>query len=190
MIVAVVVNLYGVISPNPFEVLMSSHDITVDNISTLKQAERDYSFGSRNLDYLTETFSLKLGIDHEAVVSELKKPINIEPKIAEVLGALKSNGIKTVLLANMGQDMASSVNSDQIKQVFDKSLFSFETGMALPDPKVFRDIAKRFSALPKDLLFVDVSDENLSAAQSLKVRTVKYSQDIDLLKSIVVAIAG
>jgi FMN phosphatase YigB (HAD superfamily) len=190
MIVAVVVNLYGVISRNPFDALMSRCPISGEDVSTLRRAEREYCFGSRNLDYLIDTYSLKLGVVRETVLDELAKPISIDVKIAEVISALKANGIKTVLLANIGQDMVGSVNSDEIKQVFDKSLFSFETGMALPDPKVFRDIAKRFSLTPQEILFIDASDENLSAAQSLKVRTLKYSFDSDLLKSIVMAIAG
>jgi FMN phosphatase YigB (HAD superfamily) len=190
MINVVIVNLYGVIAESPFENLIKLGSVTSQDREALKQAERSYCFSARNLDYLAETYSLKVGLTREVVEAELKKPVSISPEFSEIFSALKGNNLKTVLLASMGEDMSGTLDSGQVKQIFDKTYLSFETGLSLPDPKVFKDLAKRLNVPVSQMLFIDIDASNLKVASSLGVQTLEFTNVKLLLGQIIQLLAN
>jgi FMN phosphatase YigB (HAD superfamily) len=185
MIVAVLINLYGVVAKNPFDTVSGGRDLNEVELSSLKQAQRDYSLGSKNMDYLADTYSIKLSLSKEDVATRLKEPISVTPKINDILKALRNNGLKTCLISNIGSEMAESLNADQLRELFDKTYLSFEVGMAMPDPKFIKDIAKKLNISPKEILYIDSDKQNLAEFSNLGAGVIEFESEDTLLAKVV-----
>ncbi len=57
---------------------------------------------------------------------------------------------------------------------FDGHVYSYEEGIAKPNPRIFRIAIKRFGLEPPATLFIDDRQENIEAASALGFRTIHY----------------
>lgn len=73
----------------------------------------------------------------------------------------------------------------EFDNLFDKAFFSFDLHLAKPDPDIYRLVLDSYDMLPEQTLFIDDTDENIEAARSLGIHTLKVemgSRIVDLFK--------
>ena len=58
--------------------------------------------------------------------------------------------------------IAKQINLDD----FDYLFFSFDLGLSKPSPEIYNEVTKRLPILPKDILFIDDTIENVNAAKN------------------------
>ena len=89
---------------------------------------------------------------------------------------LKQHGLLTAILSNMGDNVLASVERefDWIHR-FDLLVWSFQLGIAKPDPAIYRHTLAQLGALPEEALFIDDKQENVEAAQALGIQAIEYS---------------
>jgi putative hydrolase of the HAD superfamily len=89
---------------------------------------------------------------------------------------LKQHGLLTAILSNMGDTILESVERefDWIHR-FDVLVWSFQLGIAKPDPAIYRHTLAQLGALPEEALFIDDKQENVEAAQALGIQAIEYS---------------
>ena len=89
---------------------------------------------------------------------------------------LKQRGLLTAILSNMGDTILESVERefDWIHR-FDVLVWSFQLGIAKPDPAIYRHTLAQLGALPEEALFIDDKQENVEAAQALGIQAIEYS---------------
>ncbi|MFH1211333.1 MAG: HAD family hydrolase [Candidatus Woesearchaeota archaeon] len=95
------------------------------------------------------------------------------PESVEVLKELKKD-YTLVLLTNVDKFSYSQVSEKfQLKDYFEKSFPSFETGMLKSDPKIFDKICKSLKAKKDDLLVVgDSIESDMNSAEAAGVKAV------------------
>lgn len=83
--------------------------------------------------------------------------------------------LKTGLLSNawMGtRDMLK--NRYDCLDAFDVAVFSYEVGLAKPDPRIYRVILDKLALAPAETVFVDDFSENVTAAGALGIHAVHF----------------
>ncbi|MFW5713202.1 MAG: HAD-IA family hydrolase [Brevefilum sp.] len=94
---------------------------------------------------------------------------------------------KTALLSNAWEgarfQLAEKYGIKEGETV-DRILFSYELGVAKPDPKIYQILADTVECEFDQILFVDDFIENVIAANELGIHTVHYQPGIDLISKI------
>lgn len=102
-----------------------------------------------------------------------------DPNI-EYLFRLKASGYIILLLSNINALHAENVcetYGEIFQKLFDKTFYSFETGILKPDPKAFHtamDYLRRKDVTEEQTLFIDDTSANIKTAAELKVTAIKY----------------
>jgi putative hydrolase of the HAD superfamily len=96
------------------------------------------------------------------------------PMIAWQL-ALKQRGLRTAILSNIGDDVLAGVERafDWIQR-FDVLVWSYQLGIAKPDPAIYRYTLVQLGARPEETLFIDDKIANVEAARALGIQALLY----------------
>jgi epoxide hydrolase-like predicted phosphatase len=62
----------------------------------------------------------------------------------------------------------------QIIDAFDTSIFSYEAGMAKPDPAIYHYILDRMQVKPEEAIFLDDFERNIVAANQVGIHGVRF----------------
>ncbi len=90
--------------------------------------------------------------------------------------ALQQRGLLTAILSNMGDSVLEHILSrhDWIRR-FDVLVWSYQLGIAKPDPEIYRRTLARLGTRPEETLFIDDKRENVEAARALGIRSILFS---------------
>ena len=84
-------------------------------------------------------------------------------------------GYKIFALTNHAREFFEFLDSRQdIENKFDKVFKSYETGLAKPDPKIFRHVLKETGLKPEECVFIDDSEKNVKAARMLGFKAILH----------------
>jgi len=86
-----------------------------------------------------------------------------------------------VLLTNATSRLEEDMRKLDILRTFDKILSSSLLGIAKPDPMVYRKVASILQLEPDEILFVDDSEENVTAAAAEGFQVIHF-QGLEALK--------
>ena len=90
--------------------------------------------------------------------------------------ALKQRGLKTAILSNMGDDVYASVEREFAWiHRFDVLVWSYQQGIAKPDPAIYRHTLSELGTQPEETLFIDDKLENVEAAWALGIRAILFT---------------
>lgn len=100
---------------------------------------------------------------------------------------LRQHGIRTAILSNMGDSVLESIQQafDWIKR-FDVLVWSFQLGIAKPDPNIYRHTLEKLGTHPEETLFIDDRRVNIDAAIALGMKAIEFTT-IDRLRTDLVA---
>ncbi|MEI9969605.1 MAG: HAD family phosphatase [Terracidiphilus sp.] len=85
--------------------------------------------------------------------------------------AIKERGLLTAIVSNMGD----FVHEHMVRELgwlsrFDVLVWSYQLGIAKPDPAIYRDALEKLGTQPEETLFVDDKEENVDAAVALGMK--------------------
>lgn len=89
---------------------------------------------------------------------------------------LKKRGLLTAILSNMGDSVLASIEREfaWIKN-FDVLVWSFQLGIAKPDPAIYEYVLKLLGTRPEETLFLDDRSINIEAARALGFQALQFS---------------
>jgi putative hydrolase of the HAD superfamily len=89
---------------------------------------------------------------------------------------LKSAGIRTAILSNMGDSVLESIRREfRWIDEFDVLVWSFKLHMAKPDPAIYRHALKQLGTQPEETLFIDDKHVNIEAARALGMVALEFT---------------
>ena len=89
---------------------------------------------------------------------------------------LKQRGLLTAILSNMGDSVLQSVEREFAWiHRFDVLVWSYQLGIAKPDPAIYRHTLAQLGTLPEETLFIDDKRENVEAAEALGIQSIEFS---------------
>jgi putative hydrolase of the HAD superfamily len=89
---------------------------------------------------------------------------------------LKQRGILTAILSNMGDNVLANMKRefDWLSR-FDVLVWSYQLGMAKPDPAIYRYVLKELGTRPEETLFIDDKPLNVEAADALGMKALVFT---------------
>lgn len=89
---------------------------------------------------------------------------------------LKAHGLRTAILSNMGDSVLASIErAYQWLHNFDVLVWSFQLGMAKPDPAIYRQVLQQLQTDPQETLFIDDKRVNIDAARALGMKAIEFT---------------
>jgi len=100
---------------------------------------------------------------------------------------LRQHGLLTAILSNMGDNVLANLQREFLWiHDFDALVWSFEHGMAKPDPAIYRLVLEKLNVRPDESLFLDDKLLNVEAAQTLGMKAIQFTT-IDRLRADLIA---
>jgi putative hydrolase of the HAD superfamily len=98
------------------------------------------------------------------------------PAILAWQQALKARGLLTGILSNMGDNVLENIERefDWIHR-FDALIWSYQLGIAKPDPAIYHAVLAKLGTSPAETLFIDDKQVNIEAAQTLGMKAIVFS---------------
>jgi putative hydrolase of the HAD superfamily len=117
-----------------------------------------------------------VALDHSAY----SRSITVEPQMLGVIDDLRTRGYRTGLVSNvtlLPRLMREDLERLGIAALMDGMVFSSETGVRKPDPRIFHEALERIGAGPAETVFVgDRLYDDVSGAQGVGMRAVHTTQ--------------
>lgn len=89
---------------------------------------------------------------------------------------LKQRGLRTAILSNISDNVLESVaRAFAWIQRFDVQVWSYQLGIAKPDPAIYRHTLAHLGVRPEETLFIDDKRVNVEAARALGIQAVEFS---------------
>lgn len=87
-----------------------------------------------------------------------------------------SRGLKTAILSNMGDNVHDRIvrEFDWLSR-FNVLVWSYQLGLAKPDPAIYQHVLKELAIEPEEAFFIDDKLANIEAALALGMRTHLFS---------------
>jgi putative hydrolase of the HAD superfamily len=106
--------------------------------------------------------------------------LTIEPVVEsrELLEKVRASGVPCYLATNQDIRRGTYMHENLgYADILDGAFYSYELGLAKPDPAYFEEIARRLSLPVGDVLFVDDNLVNVESARSVGMRAEKWHLD-------------
>jgi putative hydrolase of the HAD superfamily len=99
----------------------------------------------------------------------------------QLLQELKSNDYQIYLLSNYIKEALDYVQTrNEFFTIVDGKVISSEIKSAKPEAKMYQSLIDKYNLEPEQCVFIDDIESNLHQARSLNMKTIHYSEDIDL----------
>jgi putative hydrolase of the HAD superfamily len=113
--------------------------------------------------------------------------LTIEPvaETRDLVASLRASGVRCFLATNQDEHRGRHMHENLgYAELFDDTFYSFELGVAKPDPAYFSAILSRLGLPAAEVLFVDDSATNVESARGVGLRAEQWHVDegIDTLR--------
>jgi putative hydrolase of the HAD superfamily len=89
---------------------------------------------------------------------------------------LKAAGLKTGILSNMGDSVLERMLEEFAwLKGFDVLVWSYQLGIAKPDPEIYRRLLEKLGTKAEETLFIDDRKVNVDAARALGIEAIEFS---------------
>lgn len=100
----------------------------------------------------------------------------VDPAMLAWHRQLKQDGILTAILSNIGDTVHESLEREfNWLASFDTLVWSYQLGIAKPDPAIFQYALKHLGTAAADTLFIDDKPVNVEAARTLGMKALVYT---------------
>lgn len=100
----------------------------------------------------------------------------VDPAMLAWHEKLKRAGLLTAILSNMGDSVLENIEREfGWLSSFDALVWSYQLGIAKPDPSIYKHAMKQLGAVAGETLFIDDKPVNVEAARALGMQALVYS---------------
>ena len=105
------------------------------------------------------------------------------PRMVAWQQRLRERGLRTAILSNMGDSVHANITREFAwLENFDVLVWSYELGIAKPDPAIYRHTLEKLGTKPEETLFLDDKPMNVEAARALGMKGIVFST-VELLRT-------
>lgn len=102
-----------------------------------------------------------------------------------ILRALKQAGMPVFAITNFSKDKFRAARAQfSFFDLFDGIVVSGEERLIKPDPRIFHLFLNRYRLAADECVFIDDSRANIGAAKEIGMRTIHYSEALDLIAAL------
>jgi putative hydrolase of the HAD superfamily len=188
--------LSGPQEPASYAALLAITGLPVERFENLYWQDRAaYDEGKLTGLAFWQKFLAKVSVDQSSLDASRVEQLNAwdarmwtteNPLMLAWQQQLKERGLLTAILSNIGDDVLASVERsfDWIHR-FDVLVWSYQLGIAKPDPAIYRHTLAQLGVTPTEALFIDDKLENIKAAQAIGMQAIQFSNIVRLREDLI-----
>ena len=101
---------------------------------------------------------------------------------------LRQRGLRTAILSNMGDSVLENMQREfDWLSHFDVLVWSYQLGIAKPDPAIYHHTLRQLGTFPQETLFLDDKPVNIQAARDLGIRAIQFHTPARLRQDLIAA---
>lgn len=131
------------------------------------------------------TAESKLGLKSGFFKDVFVKHARANKSVLHLSLQLRNRGYSVVILSNTIEPHAAHCRRQGWFDGFDALFLSYKLGCSKPSKRIFKIVTKRLRVPPKSVVFIDDSNQNLTAAARIGMRTVKYGKSKESRRQLV-----
>jgi len=110
---------------------------------------------------------------------------NMNERVVSFAQNLQQAGIRTGILSNIGDAISQGI-AKRLPWLsrFDTCIWSWELGLAKPEPAIYIKTAEALHTPPQNMLFFDDREENIAAAAAVGFQTIRFTDYESLLRDL------
>lgn len=146
--------------------------------------DHDFAVSAKQL---CDEFGIRADVDD---VLEPSHRIDPDQAVLDEVRALQKRGLKCALGTNQQSERGTWMQENlPYPDLFDASFYSFELGVAKPDPEYFTSITRRLRVPAEQVFFLDDKQVNVEAARSIGMTAEVFPVDggIEALRPLLTA---
>lgn len=89
----------------------------------------------------------------------------------------QSGNYRIALLSNIGERTAQELFGDELNELFDIAVLSYQEGIAKPHPEIFRLTAERMGLAPSDCVMIDDLADNCEGAEIAGMKSIQHTSN-------------
>lgn len=177
MIKVVLFDFFGVLYP---DTLWGLADVFIpDRTPEQKQALRGIvtrsDMGLIDRHTFWQEVSHVYGADLDKIMKEKEKLGGVDPQLLTLISKLKSNGLKTGIISNVGVGFLEHAFEDSGHiDYFDELILSGALGIVKPDKRIYEIAAEKLAVETQDCLFFDDVVRNVEGARATGMNSEVY----------------
>ncbi len=114
------------------------------------------------------------GMNEEELTAAYLDSYTLSPEMLDWPVRLRQH-YRVGLLSNLTNEMMGHVLKEHhLRARFDELVFSNEVGLVKPDREIYKLIMQRMNTCPEECIFVDDSQENIAAAETLGMKGIHF----------------
>lgn len=130
-----------------------------------------------------QKFALDSGLHHlnQPLIDELNRLdarmwTTMNPAMIAWQQELRERGFKTGILSNMGDTVLENIEREfQWIHDFDVQVWSYQLGLAKPDPAIYHHVIEKLGLPAEQTLFLDDKPVNIEAAQAVGMKGLVFT---------------
>jgi epoxide hydrolase-like predicted phosphatase len=171
---AIIFDCFGVITQGTWKAFMESLPPTADT-KRASDLNRAYDARMISLQEFLDGVKQATGREPQQVEELLAEDIVKNIKLLEYIKQLREQGYKIGMLSNIATNwVREQLLTPKEAALFDDMVFSFEVGMAKPDPRIFQLVCDRLQVAPEQAVLIDDIDYYCAAAEGIGMRAIVY----------------
>ncbi len=108
--------------------------------------------------------------------------LTLKQETEKFLIELHNLNYRIYILSNLSEDAYKFVVNYDFFKYIDGGVYSYQENLVKPDSKIYEVLLSRYNLIPEETIFIDDSQENIEAANKLKIHGIVF-QDINQVKS-------
>lgn len=145
--------------------------------------QKDYGYISYN-EHLARTAEV-LGISSDKVELIINEKHIRNKELVEYARSLKREGkFQVALLSNIGERVIQDLFGDEINDLFDTVVLSFQEGLAKPNPEIFTLTAQRMGLSTDQCVMIDDLEDNCEGAEIVGMKSIQHITNQSTIRQI------
>jgi putative hydrolase of the HAD superfamily len=122
-----------------------------------------------------------LKTDAETMRKDFMHDLGVRQEGLELARELKK-GYKLAMLSNQIEDWLEEViEKHKMREVFDVIVTSYESRLAKPDIRIFKETVEKLGVKPEECVYIDDMEKNIAPAEELGMKMILF-KDLEQLK--------
>ena len=110
------------------------------------------------------------------VFRKFHRAITLMPYAMDWVRSLQAKGLKVYYLSNYGKSTKERTISElPFLDIMDGGLMSYQVRKIKPDPEFYQELFNRYGIIPKQAVFIDDNEDNITAGKALGLHTILFT---------------
>ncbi len=173
MVRGIIFDCFGVLYGGSIETLLSL--CPLERIMDMRDLNKEADYGFiTNEDYINGLADI-LAMTPDEVVALLKQKHNRNEDLIEFVRELKRDGrYRLGLLSNVGKGTVERLFGDELHELFDVVVLSYEEHLAKPNPAVFTLTTDRLGVPAGECVMIDDLETNCEGAEVAGLQSIRH----------------